>query len=96
MDRLYGLDALRGMAAMVVLFMHVFGFAAGHLAVDFFFMLSGFIMARTYEPRLQGRTIGAGQFLMGRYRRLGPAMAAGASTGLAIYLAAGGNRADGL
>lgn len=96
MGRLYGLDALRGMAALVVLFMHVFGFAAGHLAVDFFFMLSGFVIARTYETRLKGRSIGAGRFLIGRYRRLWPTMAAGASMGLAFYLAAGGSPAGGL
>lgn len=49
------LDALRGSAALFVLVYHVFeGFATsaqdqvcnhGYLAVDFFFMLSGFVIA---------------------------------------------------
>lgn len=95
MDRLYGLDALRGMAALVVLFMHVFGFAAGHLAVDFFFMLSGYVMARTYEERLASGALSPMRFMAARYRRLWPPMAAGVTLGFAVYLVGGGTLGDG-
>ena len=51
------LDAMRGVAALVVIWYHIFeGFATsamdqrinhGYLAVDFFFILSGFILCHT-------------------------------------------------
>lgn len=85
-DRLAGLDLLRGVAAIVVLFMHAVGFAGGHLAVDFFFMLSGFVMARTYERRLSDGRITPAGFLARRYRRLWPMMAVGATLGLGVQL----------
>ncbi len=54
--RLVTLDALRGLAALVVLLFHfqVNGVisAYGYLAVDFFFILSGFVIARTFDARL--------------------------------------------
>lgn len=53
------LDALRGLAALTVVQMHLpFLFAAhmpfphAYLAVDFFFMLSGFVLNYAYGPRL--------------------------------------------
>ncbi|EPR09863.1 hypothetical protein M527_06975 [Sphingobium indicum IP26] len=89
-DRLTGLDTLRGIAALVVLYMHAIGFAGGHLAVDFFFMLSGFVMARTYEHRLASGKISATDFLLARFRRLWPWMAVGATLGLLVHLYAYG------
>jgi peptidoglycan/LPS O-acetylase OafA/YrhL len=44
------LDAMRGLAALAVLLMHATDAAlapSGYLAVDFFFLLSGFVIART-------------------------------------------------
>ena len=64
------LDGLRGVAAILVLWYHVFegyAFAANapiienpnhaYLAVDFFFILSGFVIAYAYDAhaRCQGR-----------------------------------------
>ena len=57
------LDALRGVAAVMVLIMHTFEIFCGgdyhklfinhgYLAVDFFFMLSGYVMAHAYDNRL--------------------------------------------
>lgn len=83
--RLPGLDALRAVAALCVVVMHVHaiwprfpdlsGYA--YLAVDFFFTLSGFVMARTYEARLR-QGYGARRFFHARARRLWPTMAIGA------------------
>lgn len=83
-ERLYGLDALRGIAALAVVIMHAHVlmpefpdlFPRGYLAVDFFFMLSGYVMARTYEPRLAAGLSG-GHFFIARYKRLWPTMALG-------------------
>ena len=57
-QRFLTLEAMRGLAAICVVLMHgerAFGVASpmsGYLAVDFFFLLSGFIMAHAYEDRL--------------------------------------------
>lgn len=87
MPRILGLDALRGAAALMVLWMHLhlshrIGIypPRGHLAVDFFFMLSGYVMARTYE----GGMLGGVWFLRKRIRRLWPTVAAGSLIGLAV------------
>ena len=86
--RLPGLEALRLVAASCVLFLHAlanFGgagwFGRGYLGVDFFLMLSGFLMARIQEPRLAaGGSPWA--FITKRYWRLWPMMALGGLIGL--------------
>ena len=56
------LDGLRGVAAIMVICMHIMeAFAGGdatkmyinhgYLAVDFFFLLSGFVIAHAYDDR---------------------------------------------
>ena len=55
--RIVSLDGLRGIAALIVAVYHLpglFGFAIPHadLAVDFFFLLSGWVMAYSYEERI--------------------------------------------
>jgi peptidoglycan/LPS O-acetylase OafA/YrhL len=58
--KFYVLDALRGVAALAVVQLHTsrfFGVQLFHhagLAVDFFFMLSGFVLAFAYQPKLDG------------------------------------------
>ncbi|MFM5908830.1 MAG: acyltransferase family protein [Novosphingobium sp.] len=71
--RLSGLDGLRGMAALAVLLHHVFILPGGkgYLAVDFFFMLSGYVMARTYEARM-AEPEACARFLRERFLRLYP------------------------
>jgi peptidoglycan/LPS O-acetylase OafA/YrhL len=59
-DHFIALDGLRGVAALVVIVMHrgrwwypQGGFLGhGYLAVDFFFLLSGFVIAFAYDSRL--------------------------------------------
>ncbi len=55
-SRYLTLDAMRGLAAFAVVILHfqVNGVIApiGYLAVDFFFLLSGFVIAKTYDKRL--------------------------------------------
>ena len=103
------LDGLRGAAALMVLWYHVFeGFAFaggtaietfnhGHLGVDFFFMLSGFVISYAYDDRWKttsgGLSIGA--FFKRRLIRLQPMVVMGALIGLVTYLIQGGVRWDG-
>ncbi|MDB6002811.1 MAG: hypothetical protein JWP52_4510 [Rhizobacter sp.] len=49
---------MRGIAALLVLAHHCSSdmahpAASGYLAVDFFFLLSGFVIARAYDSRLE-------------------------------------------
>ena len=78
------LDGLRGVAALLVVFYHIFeglSFAAGgtpittinhgYLAVDFFFILSGFVIGYAYDDRL-GKTMTTSNFFKRRLIRLHP------------------------
>ena len=80
----FGLDMLRGVAALGVLFFHCssrFDVAAlfphGYLAVDFFFVLSGFVIARAYEARIASGALRVGPFLVMRAVRLMPLIVLG-------------------
>lgn len=102
------LDALRGVAAIIVLYYHLFEcfgyevapgtglytqhFDHGYLAVDFFFLLSGFVIAYAYDERT---TITPLQFARRRLIRLHPMVVAGAVVGVACYLIDGGTHWDG-
>lgn len=75
------LDALRGLAAFAVMFFHLANwmdvtvyFPRGDLAVDFFFCLSGFVMAHAYGKRI-GTAMSFPQFATTRLIRLYPLMA---------------------
>lgn len=84
-NRLPGLEALRFFAALCILLLHtraVFGgqrvFGHGYLAVEFFLMLSGFLMVFAQEARITEPA----RFIVKRYKRLWPTMAIGAMIGL--------------
>jgi peptidoglycan/LPS O-acetylase OafA/YrhL len=75
--RLESLDLLRGIAAASVLFYHSESFLGAqllpraYLAVDLFFVLSGFVIAQNYDRRFAtGMTVG--QFMVQRLIRLYP------------------------
>lgn len=102
------LDGLRGVAALVVIWYHVFeGFAFasggtidtlnhGYLAVDFFFMLSGFVIAYAYDDRWN-RTQGLrlGSFVKRRLIRLHPMVILGALLGALTFVLQGSQQWDG-
>lgn len=95
--RLAGLDALRGIAALLVVGLHtnaVFGglglFSKGYLGVDFFLMLSGYLMARITEPRLAAG-LTARKFMVSRYRRFWGMVALGSLIGIPyLWIRSGG------
>ena len=92
-DRYRLLDELRGIAAIGVLVFHIgtrgggpILLPNGYLAVDFFFMLSGFVIAEAYEDRLcAGMSFGA--FAARRLVRMAPVAMLGAVLG-GVYLLA--------
>lgn len=86
-ERLALLDALRTIAALLVMFYHLgvqFGIpwlcARGYLLVDLFFCLSGFVLARAYEGKFASGLRPAA-FLEIRLRRLWPLIALGTVAG---------------
>lgn len=85
--RLYTLDAMRGLAAIAVAVSHVDPIVpAGHLAVDFFFALSGLVLGLAYQDRLvRGMSVGA--FARLRVVRLWPLYALGSAIGLITIVA---------
>jgi peptidoglycan/LPS O-acetylase OafA/YrhL len=80
--RFYTLDAMRGIAAIAVVCLHASQQLGSpepyysYLAVDFFFILSGFVLSRIYETPLR-RGLQAREFLRNRFLRLYPLFAAG-------------------
>ena len=103
------LDALRGAAALMVVWYHFFeGFAFaegtaittfnhGHLGVDLFFMLSGFVISYAYDDRWQ-RTpnpLTLKEFFKRRLIRLHPMLIMGAIIGFVTFCLQGGVKWDG-
>ena len=92
MQRLETLDAMRGVAAIGVVAYHAGSMLStpsmltvhGNIAVDFFFALSGFVLAMAFERRLAYNTVSAKSFVAGRIVRLWPMIIFG--TGLSVIL----------
>jgi peptidoglycan/LPS O-acetylase OafA/YrhL len=88
------LDALRGVASLVVVMMHLFEVHCagdfhklivghGYLAVDFFFMLSGYVMAHAYDDRWDKMTVV--DFFKRRLIRLHPLIILGMTIGALLF-----------
>ena len=105
------LDGLRGVAAILVLFYHIFeGFSFaevtngdgdgiirvlnhGHIAVDFFFILSGFVISYAYDDRW--KKMNTWQFFKRRLIRLHPMLVMGAIIGTMAFAFVGFEKWDG-
>ncbi|MCC8408063.1 acyltransferase [Mucilaginibacter sp. UR6-1] len=87
------LDGLRGIAAIAVVIFHFMEIAVpdytksfiahAYLAVDFFFCLSGFVIAYAYDEKLM--QIGVGNFFKLRLIRLHPLVIIGSIIGLIAF-----------
>jgi peptidoglycan/LPS O-acetylase OafA/YrhL len=88
-NRLPILDGLRGVAAMIVVAFHIFDSDPvnpvnhGYLAVDFFFMLSGYVMGYAYDDRWN--TMSIGSFFKRRLIRLHPMVVIGSIIGVIFF-----------
>ena len=111
------LDGLRGVAALMVLLYHVFNdaksffvwptpvdeFYHSFLGVDFFFILSGFVMGYAYDNRLspdpfpkgRGDTLTFWGFVKRRLIRLHPMVVMGVLLGVVAFLIQGCTKWDG-
>jgi peptidoglycan/LPS O-acetylase OafA/YrhL len=88
------LDGLRGLAALAVVVFHFMEFvvpdythsfiAHAYLAVDFFFCLSGFVIASAYDTKFA--QLGVGPFLLRRLVRLHPLVIVGSLLGLITFV----------
>lgn len=88
------LDGLRGVAAIMVIFFHVFETFSdgdhtkqfinhGYLAVDFFFMLSGYVISYAYDQRWNQMTLK--DFFIRRLVRLQPMIIMGSLVGAVLF-----------
>jgi len=87
------LDGLRGVAAIIVVAYHLFEANAqnvmyqyinhGYLAVDFFFLLSGFVISYAYDDRWSSMT--TGNFFAKRIERLQPMVILGMLIGALLF-----------
>lgn len=100
------LDGLRGVAAILVICYHIFeGFAFakggaidtlnhGYLAVDFFFILSGFVISYAYDDRWKSN-LTICNFFKRRLIRLHPMVIMGAIIGAISFCIGGSQQWDG-
>lgn len=88
------LDGLRGVAAIVVVLFHILEIFSngdhtkqllnhGYLAVDFFFMLSGFVIAHAYDDRWDKMSLKS--FFKRRIIRLQPMIVFGITLGAVLF-----------
>ena len=87
------LDGLRGVASLMVVFFHILEVYSGgqahqiinhgYLAVDFFFVLSGFVVGYAYDDRWDRMTVWS--FFKRRLVRLHPMVVMGTVVGLCFY-----------
>src|SRR5574344_3172521 len=87
------LDGLRGVAAIIVVCFHLFETYSpdpslqilnhGYLAVDFFFVLSGFVIGYAYDDRWDRMSIGG--FFKRRLVRLHPMVIMGTFIGALLF-----------
>ncbi len=99
------LDGLRGVAAALVIWYHFGeGFATspmdqmmnhGYLAVDFFFVLSGFVIGYAYDGRWTGGGMTFGRFILRRIVRLQPMVVLSVVLGALAFWLQGSVKWDG-
>ncbi len=95
------LDGMRGVASLIVIWYHIYEcfpieynpFAHGYLAVDFFFILSGFVIGYAYDDRWNKMT--TGNFFKRRLIRLHPMVIMGAIIGIIFFVLQGNTQWDG-
>ena len=101
------LDGLRGVAALLVVWYHVYegyafaggsdtigGINHGYLAVDFFFILSGFVIGYAYDDRW-AKSLTLKDFFKRRLIRLHPMVVMGAVLGAITFCIQGCEQWDG-
>ena len=88
---------MRGIAAIAVMLTHaqgkfsgIEGFSRAYLLVDFFFLLSGFVLGLAADPQLRAG-MGCERFMRARWRRLWPMIAIGALLGALSFAEVGAN-----
>lgn len=87
------LDGLRGLGALMVLYGHSYLFwgrldvPSAAMVVDLFFLLSGFVIAYSYEPKLLSGGMGVRGFMLQRVIRLYPLFILGIVLGYLVHVA---------
>ncbi len=91
-DYFYALEGIRGIAALLVAARHMIPAfrpvtsPSSYLAVDIFFLLSGFVLAASYEQRLQSGYLTARSFFALRLARIYPLYMVGTLFGFFVFV----------
>ncbi|HVY90062.1 MAG TPA: acyltransferase [Hyphomonadaceae bacterium] len=92
-DNFAALDGLRGVGALIVVYGHTSGFfwptlgmPSAAMVVDLFFLLSGFVIAYSYEPKLLSGAMGVRGFMLQRVIRLYPLYFLGIFLGYVVHM----------
>lgn len=90
--RLLWLDGARGIAAIAVMCYHYEELvhvgpllSSAYLAVDLFFMMSGFVLSHSYEAKLRSGRLPIGKYMLSRAIRLYPTFLIALALGAAYY-----------
>ena len=90
--RLLWLDGARGIAAVAVMCYHYEELlhlgpllSSAYLAVDLFFMMSGFVLSHSYEAKLRSGRLPTGKYMLSRAIRLYPTFLIALALGAAYY-----------
>jgi peptidoglycan/LPS O-acetylase OafA/YrhL len=90
--RFVTLDGLRGVAAFFIVIWHRRWWTSaemyyGYIAIDFFWLLSGFVIAHAYGHKLADGSMTVREFIRVRIERLWPLITFGAALGCLVELA---------
>ena len=75
-DHIYGLDGLRALAIIGVTLFHMFPgtFKGGYLGTSLFFVLTGYLLAKTSDKKMEAGTFSVGEYYLKRLKRIYPAL----------------------
>jgi peptidoglycan/LPS O-acetylase OafA/YrhL len=80
------IDFFKAISILSVLFFHLGFLEGGYLGVDFFFVISGFLIFKVYSEKYKYQFNGIQNFLFSRFRRIIPALYVSISVSIVLFI----------